>query len=178
MSKKSRLPVSWSGSLGVSRIRTTRPARKPTHAAYPLFPRPARKLWRRLHRPGLPTLRSAPDRLGSVLPPSLHHRVHLHRRAGRPRTLVPLPPLLLPLRLVAGRPLPSPRSPASQTPLPPRPAAAGWRRHAVPQTRPGLVWSRHAPRPLALQQGLESLLLGPRLGRARPAPPPARLGPH
>src|ERR1700733_15751327 len=104
MSRTSSASVPVSSSLAVSSIHPTHPARKPIHAVYLFFPRPATQLSRRLYRPDFPPLRPDSHRLGSVQPPPLHHRVHLHRRSGRCRTLVAVPPLLLPLRLVVRRP--------------------------------------------------------------------------
>src|SRR4051794_29313434 len=116
-------------SLGVSRIRTVRPARKSTHAAYPLVSPPATTLSRRLHRPLVPIVRPHPHRLGPLLSPSLPHRMPLHRRPGRPRSLVSLPSFLLPLRLVAGRPVPHPGSSPPPTLRSRGAGPAGGRRH-------------------------------------------------
>src|SRR6516225_2340604 len=176
MSKKAS--ASWSGSrsLGVTSIRTTRPARKPTHAAYSLVPRLATALPQRLHRPLFSPVHPDPYGLGPVLSPPLHHRVYLHRRPGRHRPLVLFPPLLLPLCLVARRPLSGARPLAHPPLLSARPDPVGRRRYPLPQARLGPVRRRHASRPPPLQQGAEGLLLGPRLGRAGPAAAPAALG--
>src|SRR5436309_4917752 len=101
MSSKRSASLRGLSTVDVSRIRTARPARRPTHAAYPVVPSPATALPPGLHGAVLPPLYPDPDWLGTVLPPPLHHRVYLHRWSSGHRSLVPLPPLLLPLRLVA-----------------------------------------------------------------------------
>ena len=68
---------------------------------------------------------------------------------------------------------PSPRRPLR----PHRADPAGPRRHAVSQTRPDSFRRGDAPRPLDVQQGLESLPRGARLGRPLPAPARALPGP-
>src|SRR5260221_2263901 len=151
MSRKRSASLSGMSSLGVSHIRTIhRPARKPTHAAYDLIRWSATELPRGIHRTVLSSLRPDPGRLGALLPAPFHHRVHLHGRTGRYRALVQLPPLLFPLLLVPGRPVPGARSPAGVLLLSGQPYLDGRRRHAVPQTRLASVRGRHASRSLVL----------------------------
>src|SRR5277367_4002234 len=136
MSRKRSASGSRSCSLGVSRIRTARPARKPTYAAYSFLSPSATTLSPRLHRSCLSPLRPDPHRLGAVLPPAFHHRMYFHRRPSGDRALVLLPPVLLPLRLVAGRPLPGLDRSAAASLRPDGTRPVGRRRYPVPQTRP------------------------------------------
>ena len=99
----------------------------------------------------------------------------LLRRPRRPRTRVSLPPLLQPRRLVPRRPRHGPGASPRRPLRPHRADPAGPRRHAVSQTRPDSFRRGDAPRPLDVQQGLESLPRGARLGRPLPAPARPRL---
>src|ERR1700734_1059502 len=165
-SMRRKRSASWhgSGNVGVANIRITRPARKPKYGAYAIVSRAATALSPRLYRALVSLVR--PDRpwLGFVLPASLYHRVHFHRRSGGPRPLVLLPSVLFALCLVLGRSVSRLGTTAPRTLRSGRPHCARWRRHAVPQTRSGLVRCGYAPRPAVLQQGTQSLFLGPQLG--------------
>ena len=100
------------------------------------------------------------DGLVLVSPPPLCHRVDPVKRVHPPGTPQPLPPLLQPCALVAGRLVSGPGLPAGRGVCPRRPPRVGCGQYALPQARFDHLRHRHAPRSAHLQPGQAAVSWG------------------